>query len=60
MHETGLGIRLETYAHAPEELTRALDDVLTRGERLEPIARRLQQSRGTQRAAELIEACASR
>jgi MGT family glycosyltransferase len=60
MHETGLGIRLDTYGHAPEELTRALADVLTRGERLEPIARRLQQSPGTQRAAELIEACASR
>jgi MGT family glycosyltransferase len=60
MDETGLGIRLDTYAHAPEELTRALEDVLTRGERLEPIARRLQQSPGTQRAAELIEACGSR
>jgi MGT family glycosyltransferase len=60
MHETGLGIRLDTYAHAPEELTRALEDVLARGERLEPIARRLQQSPGTARAAELIEACASR
>jgi MGT family glycosyltransferase len=60
MHETGLGIRLDTYGHAPEELTGALDEVLTRGERLQPIAQRLQQSPGTQRAAELIEACASR
>jgi MGT family glycosyltransferase len=60
MHETGLGIRLDTYGHAPEELTGALEDVLARGERLQPIAQRLQQSPGTQRAAELIEACASR
>ena len=60
MHETGLGIRLDTYGHAPEELRQALATVLGAGERLRPIAERLQQSPGTRKAAELIEACASR
>jgi MGT family glycosyltransferase len=63
MHETGLGIRLDTYGHAPDELTGALEDLLAgedRRARLAAIAQRLQQQPGTQRAAELIEACASR
>jgi MGT family glycosyltransferase len=60
MHETGCGIRLDPYGHAPEDLRRALDDVLTGRERLRAIAQRLQASPGTERAAELIEACASR
>jgi MGT family glycosyltransferase len=60
MHETGLGIRLDTYGHAPEELRQALENVLTGSERLHAMARRLQRSPGTERAAELIEACASR
>jgi MGT family glycosyltransferase len=60
MHETGLGIRLDTYGHAPEALRHALETVLTGRERLRAIAQRLQRSPGTQRAAELVEACASR
>jgi MGT family glycosyltransferase len=60
MHETGLGIRLDTYGHAPEELRQALENVLTGSERLRAMARRLERSPGTERAAELIEACASR
>jgi MGT family glycosyltransferase len=60
MQETGLGVRLDTYGHEPEELTRALDVVLDGNERLEPVARRLQGNPGTEKAAELIEACASR
>jgi MGT family glycosyltransferase len=63
MHETGCGIRLDTYGHAPEELTTALDDLLadaSRRGRLDAISRRLRQRPGTDRAAELIEACASR
>jgi MGT family glycosyltransferase len=63
MHETGLGLRLSTYGHEPAQLTQALDELLTAGERtqrLAAIAQRLQQQPGTERAAELIEACASR
>jgi MGT family glycosyltransferase len=60
MQETGVGIRLDTYRHEPEELTQALDEVLGGCERLEAIAQRLQRNPGTEKAAELIEACASR
>jgi hypothetical protein len=38
LDETGLGIRLDTYAHAPEELTAALDRLLAD----EPLALRLE------------------
>jgi MGT family glycosyltransferase len=58
MHETGFGIRLDTYRHAPEELKGALDALLadgTRRERLAAVARRLQAAPGTVRAAGLIE-----
>jgi MGT family glycosyltransferase len=63
MHETGLGIRLDTYRHDPGELTAALEELLAnddRRRRLAAMSERLQRSPGTERAAELIEACASR
>ena len=55
--ETGLGRRLETYRHAPEDLRAAIDELLADRElasRLGGIANRLQAARGTARAAELI------
>jgi MGT family glycosyltransferase len=58
LDETGLGVRLDTYRHAPEELTGAIDRLLGDRElaaRLERISTRLRAARGTERAAELIE-----
>jgi MGT family glycosyltransferase len=58
VHETGLGIRLDTYGHAPEELRDAVDRLLGDGalhERLAAGARELQAAPGTVRAADLIE-----
>jgi MGT family glycosyltransferase len=58
MHETGVGIRLDTYGHAPEELPAAVDRLLGDAgvrERLERIASRLQAAPGTERAADLVE-----
>ena len=57
--ETGLGIRLDTYGHDPEELTGAIDRLLTDedlGARLEKIGDRLRAAQGTARAADLLEA----
>jgi MGT family glycosyltransferase len=58
MHETGFGIRLDTYGHAPEELPAAVErllaDTALRG-RLRALSRRLQAAPGTERAADLIE-----
>jgi MGT family glycosyltransferase len=61
LHETGFGIRLDTYAHAPEELTGAIDRLL--GDeglraRLARVARRLAGVPGTVTAADLIERAA--
>jgi UDP:flavonoid glycosyltransferase YjiC (YdhE family) len=59
VHETGFGIRLDTYGHAPEELSTAIDGLLRSAEtkaRLAAIAARLQAAPGTERAADLIEA----
>jgi MGT family glycosyltransferase len=58
VHETGFGIRLDTYGHAPEELTGALDRVLGDGalrERLAGLSRRLRAAPGTVVAADAIE-----
>jgi MGT family glycosyltransferase len=58
VHETGFGIRLSTYGHAPEELTGALDALLADGarrERLAAVSARLQRSPGTVAAADAIE-----
>ena len=58
LHETGFGIRLDTYRHSREELTAAIDRLLADAElaqRLEATSSRLQAARGTERAADLIE-----
>jgi MGT family glycosyltransferase len=58
VHETGFGVRLDTYGHQPEELTGAVDKLLADAavrERMAAAARRLQAQRGTERAADLIE-----
>ncbi len=58
MHELGLGRRLDTYGHEPDELIGAIESLL--GDpllpaRLNGISRRLQDEPGTVRAADLIE-----
>ena len=56
--ETGFGLRLDTYGHAPEELTgavtRLLGDAALR-ERLAAASKRLQAAPGTERAADELE-----
>jgi MGT family glycosyltransferase len=61
MHETGFGIRLDTYAHAPEELTGAIERLLADAplhERLNALSSRLAAAPGTVTAADLIERAA--
>jgi MGT family glycosyltransferase len=56
--ETGHGVRLQTYAHEPEELTGAIDRLLADTplrERLSAASDRLQASPGTTKAADLID-----
>jgi UDP:flavonoid glycosyltransferase YjiC (YdhE family) len=58
MHETGLGIRLDTYGHDPAELPAAVEQLLgdqPLRERLGALSGRLQAAPGTERAADLIE-----
>ena len=58
MHETGLGLRLETYECDAAELTAAVDGLLADEAlhaRLAAMAARLQRRSGTVAAAELIE-----
>jgi len=58
MDETGLGVRLATYAFEPEQMNAAIDHLLgdrARRERLDGMARRLQADPGNERAAELVE-----
>ena len=58
VHELGLGRRLDTYGHAPEQLVEALHAVLGDAglrERMAATAQRLQASPGTVRAADAIE-----
>jgi MGT family glycosyltransferase len=58
VHETGLGVRLDTYGHSAGELTGAVDRLLADEglkQRLAAISARLQGAPGTERAAELIE-----
>jgi MGT family glycosyltransferase len=58
VQETGLGLRLDTYGHEPEQLRAAVDRLLADEplrHRLDQGARRLQASPGTTRAADLIE-----
>jgi MGT family glycosyltransferase len=61
LHETGFGVRLDTYAHAPEELTGAIDRLLkdeSLRARLEQMSSRLAATPGTVTAADLIERAA--
>jgi UDP:flavonoid glycosyltransferase YjiC (YdhE family) len=63
LHETGFGVRLDTYGRAPEELTVALDELLADTalhERLTKLSGRLQAAPGTVAAADAIERVASR
>jgi MGT family glycosyltransferase len=58
IHETGLGVRLDTYGHEPQELRAAVDRLLADEAlhaRLAAGARELQAVPGTVRAADLIE-----
>jgi MGT family glycosyltransferase len=62
MHETGFGIRLDTYGHRREELTGAIDGLLRDAglkQRLAAVSARLQAAPGTHKAAALIERLAS-
>jgi UDP:flavonoid glycosyltransferase YjiC (YdhE family) len=62
VHETGFGIRLDTYGHAPAELTAAIDSLLARDElrvHLAAASERLRARPGTELAAELIERVAT-
>ena len=59
VHETGLGVRLDTYGHDGAELTGAIDRLLADqalSARLASISSDLQAFEGTRRAADLIEA----
>ena len=61
IHETGFGIRLDTYGHQPAELRAAAERLLadaSLNERLTSLSRRLQAAPGTARAADLIERAA--
>jgi UDP:flavonoid glycosyltransferase YjiC (YdhE family) len=63
VQETGFGLRLDTYGHAPEELLAAVDTVLgdeAMQGRLDAASARLQAHKGTERAAERIEAVGTR
>ena len=60
--ETGLGARLDTYGHSPQELSGAIDRLLADRDlagRLATMSARLQAARGTERAARLIERAAA-
>lgn len=62
VHELGYGVRLDTYHHAPEQLVRAVRDVLSdagRRGRMALISERLTRDPGTVRAADAIELVAS-
>jgi MGT family glycosyltransferase len=63
MHETGLGLRLPTYDHAPEQLTGALEALLADAalaRRLAAISARLAAAPGTVAAADVIARVATR
>jgi MGT family glycosyltransferase len=58
MHETGFGIRLDTYGHEPSQLPSAIDALVADDDlrqRLNAVSSRLQGAPGTVRAAGLIE-----
>jgi MGT family glycosyltransferase len=63
IHETGFGIRLDTYTHEPEELLGSIERLLADGalrRRLTAVSSRLQGQPGTQTAANLIERLATK
>jgi MGT family glycosyltransferase len=63
VHETGFGVRLDTYGHAPAELTGAVDRLLgdtALQRRLAAVSARLQAANGTAVAADVIERVAGR
>jgi MGT family glycosyltransferase len=63
VHETGFGIRLDTYGHEPEQLTGAIDRLLADERlraRLQAASERLTAQPGTEQAADLIEGIATR
>jgi MGT family glycosyltransferase len=58
VHDTGFGVRLDTYGHTREQLTAAIDTLLADERlraRLAAVSARLQAAPGTERAAALIE-----
>ena len=62
VHDTGFGVRLDTYGHTREQLTAAIDRLLADERlraRLAATSARLQAAPGTERAAALIEQLAS-
>ena len=64
LHETGFGVRLDTYAHAPEELTGAIERLLADAPLHDAAERAVEPARrrrpGTVKAADLIERAVSR
>jgi UDP:flavonoid glycosyltransferase YjiC (YdhE family) len=63
VHETGFGIRLDTYGYEPEHLTGAIDRLLADerlSARLATASERLRARPGTEAAADLIERIATR
>ena len=62
VHDTGFGVRLDTYGHTREELPGAIDRLLADdalNARLASVSARLQAAPGTEKAADLIERLAS-
>jgi MGT family glycosyltransferase len=62
VHETGFGVRLDTYGHEPEQLTRTIERLLADERlrtRLAGASERLQARPGTELAADLIERIAT-
>ena len=62
VHELGYGVRLDTYHHTPEQLVRAVRELLgnaARRGRMALISERLKRDPGTVRAADAIELVAS-
>jgi UDP:flavonoid glycosyltransferase YjiC (YdhE family) len=58
MHELGLGRRLDTYGHEPEELVVAIEELLADAglrRRLASVAARVRAEPGTVKGADLIE-----
>jgi UDP:flavonoid glycosyltransferase YjiC (YdhE family) len=62
VHETGFGVRLDTYGFEEAEMSAAIDRLLADGDlrgRMQAIAGRLHAAPGTVRAADLIERVAA-